>query len=405
MIFLKIGVRNVFRNKRRSFITASALAVSLAAMIISDGFMEGMVENMIKTTTNGILGHAQIHNQKFIVNRKPEYVIQNYQRLVRILENDTSVKSWTSRVQAMGMVASPRNAKNVTIFGIDSKREKATTGLNRYLKEGKFIDKDTSIVIGKGLKKKLGVQIDDKIILTTTKILTGELSQEVFRISGIISFGARSIDSGMVFVTQTKLQKMLNVGKQVHEIVLNMGDPLKIPPESDAIWKKLGDKGNIARNWQTLVPSLSSTIEMSGISTLIMGSIMGILMALIITNTLFMAIFERLFEFGVVRALGTETKHLILTILVESMTIGILSLIGGIFLALGIGGYLSIVGIDYGGIEFNGVTFREPIYFVFRWHQWVVFPLITVVFTMIVGLYPAIFTSRLNIGNLLRKSL
>lgn len=103
--------------------------------------------------------------------------------------------------------------------------------------------------------------------------------------------------------------------------------------------------------------------------------------------------------------MGTKNKHLMLTMLTESTTLGALSALFGIVLALIFGGLLAYYGIDYGGIEFNNVTFREPIYFIFKTHQWIVYPLAGVLFTTIVGIYPAIFTIRLNINRALKKTL
>ena len=44
MMFIKIGYRNIFRNKRRSLLTSIIIGLGLAAMIITDGFLSGMNE-------------------------------------------------------------------------------------------------------------------------------------------------------------------------------------------------------------------------------------------------------------------------------------------------------------------------------------------------------------------------
>ena len=65
MMFIKIGYRNIFRNKRRSLLTSIIIGLGLAAMIITDGFLSGMNENMIKIITNSLVGEGQIHHPKF----------------------------------------------------------------------------------------------------------------------------------------------------------------------------------------------------------------------------------------------------------------------------------------------------------------------------------------------------
>ena len=70
LIFIKLGIRNVLRNKRRSFLTSLAIGVGLMALIISDGFILGMKNYMIRSVTDDYLGHGQIHHQKFLKTNK-----------------------------------------------------------------------------------------------------------------------------------------------------------------------------------------------------------------------------------------------------------------------------------------------------------------------------------------------
>ncbi|MDH5647680.1 MAG: ABC transporter permease [Candidatus Heimdallarchaeota archaeon] len=405
LIFIKLGFRNVFRNKRRSLLTACAIGVSICALIITDGFMEGMIQNMVKTATSGLLGHGQIHHSSYIKNPEVEFVIKNPKNIESKILNESVIQSWSRRVYSLGMISSPRNAINTSLVGIDLRAEKKTTDIINYLTKGSFLPSENSVVIGRELEKKLGVQVGSKVVLTTTEAKTGELRQDVFRVSGVISFGSKKTDSSIVFVQIGKLQTLLSLGNNYHELVLNLGDPFQIDDQNNPFWKRLSFDNNKARSWATISPGLGAVVDMSALSISIISVIMGILMGLIIVNALFMAIFERLFEFGVVRALGTKNKHLMLTMLTESTTLGALSALFGIVLALIFGGLLAYYGIDYGGIEFNNVTFREPIYFIFKTHQWIVYPLAGVLFTTIVGIYPAIFTIRLNINRALKKTL
>jgi ABC-type lipoprotein release transport system permease subunit len=405
IIFIKLGFRNIFRNKRRSLLTSFAIGVAVCALIITDGFMEGMSKNMIETATSGILGHAQIHNRQYIKKPSTEFVIKEHKVLEDKLNKNKMIKSWSRRVYSLGMIASPRNSRNISLIGIDSQKEILTTDTLKFIKEGSLLSSKNTVIIGTELKKKLGVEIGSKVVLTTSQAKTGEIVQDVFRVGGIISFGSKKVDGTLAFIHIEKLQEMIKLGKNYHEIVLNLGSPFNANEAGHPLWKYLSNEQNLARGWQTLTPGLAAILDMSSLTITIIGIIMMILMGLIIFNTLFMAIFERLFEFGVVRALGTENKHLIMTMLAESTGLGFLSSLFGVLLALIIGGLLAYYGIDYGGIEFNSVTFREPIRFIFRAHQWFVYPLITILFTTLVGIYPAIYTIRLDLSDALKKTL
>ena len=62
-ILIKLAWRNIFRNKRRTFIAATAIGIGLAALIFVDALMIGMSENMVRTATGSFLGDAQIHRE------------------------------------------------------------------------------------------------------------------------------------------------------------------------------------------------------------------------------------------------------------------------------------------------------------------------------------------------------
>ncbi|MCP4584016.1 MAG: hypothetical protein GY839_20585, partial [candidate division Zixibacteria bacterium] len=77
LTYIKLAWRNMFRNKRRTFIAGTAIGIGLAAMILSDAFMIGMNENLIKSATKSFLGEAQIHQNEFRDTFEVEKTINN----------------------------------------------------------------------------------------------------------------------------------------------------------------------------------------------------------------------------------------------------------------------------------------------------------------------------------------
>jgi len=89
----------------------------------------------------------------------------------------------------------------------------------------------------------------------------------------------------------------------------------------------------------------------------------------------------------------------------EAGSLAIFSVIAGILLAIIFAIPLTYIGIDYNGVEFADVTFKEPIYFMFALRQIILYPIGTFLFTLIVGLYPAIHAARIKVGSALKRSL
>ncbi len=144
---------------------------------------------------------------------------------------------------------------------------------------------------------------------------------------------------------------------------------------------------------------------MLGITMVILGAILFGIVAFGIINTLFMSLYERLFEFGVIRAVGTRPGGVRKIVLFEAGSLSLVSIFIGTVIGLALIFLFKKIGIDYRGIEFAGTTITEMLYPVLNIRQFVIYPLATFFFTVLVGFYPAIVASKMSISDALRKSM
>jgi len=403
VFFLKIGFRNLWRNKRRTILASLAMGVGLAALILADGFWQGMINNMVETLTEGMLGQAQVHNEHFLKSLEIENVIKNKAVVLQKIENSHKTKVFTQRVISMAMISSAEEASNVLLYGVDIESEKALTVIEKRIVEGQINTLD-GIAIGTKLKKRLGVQIGDRIVITMAEKTTGELAQGLFRLQAVFSYGSNEIDEGFVFVDRQKAAKLLKMPDEIHEIALKFKDNISEEERSTFLSSLKGDE-NIAESWKELAPGISSAIRMSDISTAIISTILIILVSFGIVNTLFMSLYERLFEFGVLRALGTRGADLLLQVVFEAGWLAFFSILWGIILATIIGGIWAVYGLDYSGVEFAEITFNKHIYFVFALGQFIIYPSLIFLVTIIVSLYPGTHAARMTLSEAMRRSL
>jgi len=120
---------------------------------------------------------------------------------------------------------------------------------------------------------------------------------------------------------------------------------------------------------------------------------------------MFMSIFERQTEFGILLAIGTRSKQLFYQIMLEGLFIGLLSVAVGLFLAFILCYWGSLVGIDYSELEMSGLTLNEPIYLVLDASSFAVMGLSTLAVTLISCIYPALHAARLQPSFAMRKTL
>lgn len=405
--FIKLSWKNLFRNKRRSFIAGLAIGVGLASLIFVDALIIGMRRNMIASATASFLGEAQIHTKDYRKTREASDVVNRGMEVLDELGKEEVVDHFAPRVMAFAMITSAANMSSVSLIGVDPGREKHVSQVDEALVEGTYFEGEgeRQIIIGRKLAEILEVALGDRVVITVAQAESGDLSQEMFRVSGITFFNIQDMDRGTAFVRWTKAQEMLGIGRGFHEIAVTFKPEQYARNENAPFWEKYSRYGNEAAGWPELMPQMNAALELSQFSTFIVGGILFGVVALGIINTLFMSLHERMFEFGVLRAVGTRSFQMGGMILLEAGALALLSIGLGLVLGLIICLITAETGLDYTGIEFAGVTFRKMIYPVLEVSQFYVYPFWVMVFTLVAGIYPAVHAGRLKPAEAMRKSL
>ena len=406
MILVKLAWRNIFRNKRRTLIAATAIGIGLTALIFIDAFMIGMEETMIRTATASFLGDAQIHREGFRDTQEVSLTVQALGSVTESLAKEEIVAHFTQRTLASSMITSPANVSAISLVGIHPPTEKFLSLIDDAITEGAYFEGDNSrdIVIGAKLAEILEIGLGDRVVVTVAQAESGELSQEMFRISGIYHFADAAMNSGMAFVRLEKAQEMLAIGKDVHEIAIKFTSIAYSQETTLPFWDTYSQHGNEVLSWTELMSQLTVVLEMTKYSKYIMGVILFGVVVFGIINTLFMSLYERMFEFGVLRAVGTRPFGMARVILFEAGALAIVSIGLGTILGFVLTGVLAYVGIDYTGIEMMGVTMQEFIYPVLEVQQFIIYPIWVFIFTLIAGLYPARHVAKMAPVDAMRRS-
>ncbi len=403
--YWKLAVRNLLRNKRRALIAGTAIGIGLAALIFVDSLIIGMERNIVRSATASFLGEAQIHAAGFRESLETDKTIVNRLDVLRQLSAETIVSHFTSRTMSFAMIASSDNYGAVNLVGVVPETERFLSQVDDAILQGSFFEgAERELVIGSKLAEILEVKLGSRVVVTVAEAETGNLAQEMFRVSGVYHFNSSEMDRGMAFVRIEKAQQMLAIEDRIHEIAIRFSESHYARDKHLPFWEKYSQEGNEAVSWTQLLPQLEGALELSQFSTFIIGAILFGVVALGIINTLFMSLHERIFEFGVLRAVGTRPGAMALLILFEAGALALLSIAIGTILGYIVTYITTLTGIDYVGIEFVGVTFRELLYPVMQLNQFIVYPLVVFFFTILVGTYPALHAARMQPAEAMRRS-
>lgn len=394
----KLGFRNILRNKRRTIITCAIMGFGLAALIFADAFLRGLNENMISSVTGSFIGDGQIHRKDFLKTREIEKTITNSQETLAKLKQTPEVKLAVPRTIANGMIASPTDILPIMIFGIDAEEELKISSVKdaiiagSYLKEGA----NDQIIIGEKLAKFLGVSVGDKLVLTSAQAKTGLLAQELLRVGGIFKMKNKDMDSSIAFINIKKGQEMMNIGSNFHEIVFKFNKKESIINPPIEFLSEFSKNDNEALSWKKLVPAIDAGIQLTSYSLYIGSFILFAIIALSTMNTLFMSLYERMYEFGIMKAIGTRPFFIFRLIIIEAIALATMSSIFGILVGGSATFITSAIGISHlTDVEYLGTTIRSAIRPIPSLHQYIIYPLAIIIFATLSSIYPAISAARI----------
>jgi ABC-type lipoprotein release transport system permease subunit len=402
--FLKVAWRNLLRNKRRTLIAGIAIGIGLASLIFTDAIIAGMSDGLVRSATSSWMGDLQIHNEDFSNSMAADLTIVDLDWVLALLAEDPRVEAYSRRVVAQGMLSSAAEMSMVALYGIEPSRERSLSMLDEAVVEGSYVGDSAALVIGMDLAEHLDVELGDRVVVTVSMAGTGDLYQEMLRVGGLYRFGSAEFDKTAAFVSLQKAQSILGLAG-VHEVAVDYRGAEEWRGDPGQELEHLAVRGNVVESWVELLPQLQVMFEMSDLSTFIVGIVLFGIVIFGIINTLFMSIYERMFEFGVLKAIGTRAGDVARLMIMEAACLGLLSVVLGAALGLALNLIFAEIGIDYTGIDTMGVTFREPIYPVTTAGQFVKYPIVVFLITVLVGVYPAVHAARLNPAEAMRRSL
>lgn len=355
-LLFKLAWRNIWRNKRRSFLTLAAITFASFAAIAMRGMQVGTYEVNIKNAVEMFTGYLQIQKEGYQKNPSLNTAFRYNSELKNILDNNGQILAYSPRVLASGLIGYKDNSYGTALFGIDPEAESKTTKIMSKLQEGRFFNSDTSleVVLGEKLLDNLKASIGDEVVVLGQGF-DGSLGNLKFEVVGTIKTGSADLDQMAVFMGIQTAQELLSLyGNRIHSLAIRINDLSSIPEQQERLSAALKGKDLDILSWDEVMPDLKQSIELDNISGILMLIILIIIVAFGILNTVLMSVTERFNEFGVTLSIGMPQLKLVWLVLIETMIISLVGIIAGDLLGAGMNYYLIQNPIEFGS-EFAGI--------------------------------------------------
>jgi ABC-type lipoprotein release transport system permease subunit len=328
-MYVQLAWRNIWRNPRRT-------AVILIAVII------------------GVWsGHIQIHQKGYRDDPAIENSITDLKTVEKALNEVLPPEAlWCSRVRVNAIASNARHSSGVTLVGIDPSDEAKVSFIGTALTRGRYLRPDdrNAIIVGKALLDKLETKIDRKLVLMSQDT-NQEIASRAFRIVGAFQAEMEAIEKQFVFITRVASQEMLKLYDGISEVSILIPNNSEYMKVSDDIKSSLSSENFEVHNWRELLPFQTAYLRILDGFIWIWFLVVFVAMGFGIVNTTLMAVFERMREFGLMKALGMKPWWILREVLVESFLLLITGMMVGNVL-----GFICIYAFSGNGIDLSAMA-------------------------------------------------
>lgn len=396
----RLAWRNLWRHKRRTWLTASAIAFSAMLLVFMITLQLGAYDMMIDTTLRVYTGQMQVQRAGYQEKRQMRATVPDAVPLAARLREHTGYATIAVRAQGFALASSAVRSYGVPVIGVQPEYERGVSTLPHLIKEGRYLADSGAqeLVVGRVLARNLKLQIGDELTLLGGG-KDGSVAATVLPVVGIFDSGNPELDRQLVVTPLATFQETFSMGNDAHLIVVSGPSYESIPQTRGMVQQVIAaQSGLVVLDWDELVPGVKQLIQADMLQNWVTYIALIVIVTLSIMNTFLMSVLERTREFGIMLALGITPLRLGAMVMLESAMLTLLGLGIGIALGGGIAVYFFYQGFTFPGMEEIYAQFGLPgeIHPKLSVVSLTLGPSVIFVFTMLAALYPALRIRRLQ---------
>ena len=342
-MLLQLAWRNVWRNKRRTFITISAIAFGVFFAAFMTAFNKGIFDSMMDGAIQQYFGYAQIHGKNYWEVKVIDNSIEFTTDLQAIPQKVAEVQAIIPRMETFALASAGERTNGAFVIGIEPTKENDLTNIAGKIIEGEYLTPtDEAVIIAEGLAKKLGLGLSDTLILISQGY-HGVNAAGKYPIKGIFKMGLPDLNKTLVYMPIQTTAYFLGAEGRATTLVLKIDKAEQVPQAIAGMQQYLpANQPYAIKSWQALMPELVETRQLKEGGNIVFISILYLLISFAIFGTILMMTKERSYEFGVLTAIGMRRKKLFSIIWLETILVAIVGAMVGILMSMPIVYYLKV---------------------------------------------------------------
>ncbi len=325
-----VALRFLWEGGMQTVLIIAGATAGISVIVFISGFLTDLQRDLIRRTLGvqpGIIvrpaeevarplrsgvGAAAIEQVQARAQRLRS--VDQWQALQAELEAMRGIRAVSPVAAGPGLVTRGDVNKSVTLTGIVPERYVAVTRLDEKIVAGDLRLNPGDTVIGTDLARDLGVELGDKVRLSTPTS-----AGDAYQVRGIYDLGQRNLNRAYAYVALPTAQALLNLPGGVSSVELAVEDlfgaealaarlQARIPHEVES-WMKANSQLRTALNNQTVM-------------TLLVRFFLALVVAIGVASVLVVSVVQKTREIGILRAMGASRARILRVFLLQGLLIG-----------------------------------------------------------------------------------
>jgi len=333
IIEIFLAIRFLREGRGQSLLILAGVAVGVGVMVFLSALIDGLQQRIIGQTL-GTQAHVVVRppdeaarplrepaeGEVFVrVVQQPSQrtrSIVGWQRTLEAIERMPGVEAVSPTVNGPGFALRGAASRSIVLFGVEPSRFDRIFAVSSHMHDGSFAPSGTDIVVGTGLAADLGVDVGDRV-----RVSTGGDREQSFRIAGIFDLGNRDVNRRWAIVSLRAGQTLLDLVGGATNLDVRVEDVFA----ADQVASRIASRtGLVAESWMQTNQQLMVALRSQSSSSQTIQAFVILAVAMGIASVLVVSVVQKSREIGILRAMGLSRARVQRVFLVQGLLVGLI---------------------------------------------------------------------------------
>ncbi len=314
--------KNVWRGRGRSLLTAGAVAAVVAMMLVMYGFsgavLNGVFQNLTRTT-----GHLVVRVRNADEIREFDLsLIRDAASVKKRVREALPEADVEAVLEVPALLAGEKRSRGVVLLGLEPEGHLMREFAEKYLSAGRVpAAGGYEAALGKALARALSASVGGTVYAFAPG--TEGLGAAAFSVSGLLDLPESTMEARTAVLDLADAQELAAPDAATRIVVFlpgvrTLSAAERLQGYREALERALPDEYEV-QTWREAEPALAAVLDMTRPMVTIYAVLFFVLAGLLVVNTVYLSLVERIREFGVIIALGADRWRVMRLVVLESL--------------------------------------------------------------------------------------